>query len=315
MKLVSTRQGDHTEAGLLLEGEVLALGRTDAACEEIAGLPATVIGLLQAGETAISQLRKVASRLESDTGLKEQLRRSGTLVALDSVSLATPIPVPGTLFAAGMNYRDHLAEMKTPVPGEPFVFLKGVSSIAGPADDIVRPKGHDAMVDWEGELAVVIGKECHKVSEDDALDCVAGYMVSNDVSARDWVAAVQATPGIFEPITNWDRNVLGKGFPTFCPLGPALVTADEIPDPQNLKLETRVNGETVQSSNTANMVFPVARLIAHLAYWLVLRPGDVILTGTPAGVGVGRNPKRFLQPGEVVEVEIEGIGTITNPVV
>ncbi|WP_453962235.1 fumarylacetoacetate hydrolase family protein [Amorphus suaedae] len=233
----------------------------------------------------------------------------------DQCRLAAPIPVPGTLYAAGMNYRDHLVEMKTPVPTEPFVFIKGVASVAGPGDDIVRPEGHGDMVDWEGELAVVIGRECHKVAEGDALDCVAGYMASNDVSARDWVAAVQATPGVFEPIMNWDRNVLGKGFPTFCPLGPALVTADEIPDPQDLKLETRIDGETVQSSHTGNMVFPIARLIAHLSYWLVLRPGDVILTGTPAGVGVGRNPKRFLQPGQIVEVEIERIGKIVNTVV
>ncbi|MGX1096930.1 fumarylacetoacetate hydrolase family protein [Amorphus sp. MBR-141] len=314
MKLVSIRQGNLTVAGLLLENEVLALSKASAAGEGVAGLPPTVIGILQAGQPAVARLRELASRLERDEPLTDQLRQSGALVALDTVTLDAPIPVPGTLYAAGMNYRDHLEEMKTPVPKEPFVFLKGVASVAGPADDIVRPEGHDAMVDWEGELAVVIGKECHKVSEAEALDCVAGYMASNDVSARDWVAAIQATPGVFEPIMNWDRNVLGKGFPTFCPLGPALVTADEIPDPQNLKLVTRIDGETVQSSHTGNMVFPVARLIAHLAYWLVLRPGDVILTGTPAGVGVGRNPKRFLQPGEVVEVEIERIGKIANTV-
>lgn len=314
MKLISARHGDLSQAGVLLDGEILLLAPAAAVLSEVAQLPATLHDILRQGEGALSALRTACRRLDGDPALKDALRRSGALVAAESVDLDAPIPVPGTLYAAGMNYRDHLEEMNTPVPKEPFVFIKGVGSVAGPHDDIVMPEGHGDMVDWEGELAVVIGRECHRVGEDGALDYVAGYTVANDVSARDWVAAIQAHPGVFEPIVNWDRNVLGKGFPTFCPLGPVLVTADEIPDPQSLKLETRVDGEIVQSSNTGNMVFSAARLIAHLAYWLVLRPGDVVLTGTPAGVGAGRKPQRFLRSGERVDVEIEGIGTLSNRV-
>lgn len=314
MKLVSARHGDRSQAGVLLDGEILLLAPAGAVLGEIAGLPATLLDILRQGEDALSALRAACGRLDREAELKDALRRSGALVAADGVDLDAPIPVPGTLYAAGMNYRDHLEEMNTPVPKEPFVFIKGVGSVAGPHDDIVLPEGHRDMVDWEGELAVVIGRECHRVGEDEALDFVAGYTVANDVSARDWVAAIQANPGVFEPIVNWDRNVLGKGFPTFCPLGPVLVTADEIADPQALKLETRIDGEIVQSSNTGNMVFSAARLIAHLSYWLVLRPGDVLLTGTPAGVGAGRKPQRFLHSGERVDVEIEGIGTLSNRV-
>jgi 2-keto-4-pentenoate hydratase/2-oxohepta-3-ene-1,7-dioic acid hydratase in catechol pathway len=170
------------------------------------------------------------------------------------------------------------------------------------------------MVDWEAELVVVIGRSCHQASEAEAAECIGGYMIANDVSARNWSAAVRQQTGIMGPIYAWEMNLLGKQFPTFCPLGPALVTRDEISDPANLAITTRINGEIMQSSNTSEMIFSPAFLISHYSRFYRFQPGDIILTGTPAGVGAGRNPKRFLAAGEVVEITIDQIGTIRNPV-
>jgi 2-keto-4-pentenoate hydratase/2-oxohepta-3-ene-1,7-dioic acid hydratase in catechol pathway len=211
-------------------------------------------------------------------------------------------PRPGKIVAIGLNYMDHVREAQMAVPDRPLVFAKLTSAATGDGDPIEIDRTVTERVDWEVELAVVIGRRMRGVGQTDALEHVFGYTVANDVSARD----LQFADG------QWVR---GKSLDTFCPLGPVVVPAAAIPDPQVLGLRTRVNGETVQDSTTAEMIFGVAELLAHCSRCFTLDPGDVVLTGTPWGCGEFMDPVRSLQHGDVVEVEIDGIGTLRNPVV
>ena len=209
------------------------------------------------------------------------------------------------IYGIGLNYRDHATETGAALPDQPVVFMKPTSTVISPGDPIRLPAAceNGPEVDYEAELAVVIGRTARNVTEAAALAHVLGYTCANDVSARRW----QKHGGAGQ----WVR---GKSFDTFCPLGPALVTADEIPDPQALGVRCQLNGQTMQNGHTADMIFPVARLIAHLSRDTTLLPGTVILTGTPAGVGFTRQPPVFLASGDRVRVEIDGIGTLENPV-
>jgi len=219
------------------------------------------------------------------------------------IRLLAPI-APAQILCIGVNYRRHAAETKAKIPEYPILFFKGVNAAQAPDGPIVIP-GHlpSTEVDYEGELAVVIGKTCRNVTRERALDHVLGYMCANDVSARDW--QIRRGGG------QWCR---GKTFDTFAPLGPCLVTTDEIPDPNALPIATTVNGTRVQDSHTADMIFDVPRLIEFLSGSTTLPAGTVILTGTPSGVGMAATPPRWLAPGDVVTVEIGGIGRLTNTV-
>lgn len=217
------------------------------------------------------------------------------------VRLLSPLD-PADLLCIGLNYQRHAAESNMAIPERPVLFIKATSTVIGPGEPVIIP-ALTTEPDYECELAVVIGKAARHVSEADALDYVLGYTCANDVSARDWQLRLDR---------QWAR---GKSFDTFCPLGPVLVTADEIPDPNALAISTRVSGETLQSSNTVDMIFSVRQIIAYLSQGMTLRPGTVILTGTPEGVGMGRTPNRWLQAGETCEIIIEKIGTLSNPVV
>jgi 5-carboxymethyl-2-hydroxymuconate isomerase len=218
----------------------------------------------------------------------------------DQADLLAPI-APRKVVAIGLNYQDHINETGLEAPQRPLVFAKFPSSIIGPGDAIVIDRAISDRVDWEVELAVVIGRTMRRVAEADALDHVAAYTVANDVSARD----VQFEDG------QWVR---AKSLDTFCPLGPCLVTADEFGDPQAKRLWTRVNGETMQDSSTAEMVFDIAQLLAFCSGSFTLDPGDVVLTGTPWGCGEFMSPPRSLQDGDIVATEVEGVGTIVSPV-
>lgn len=211
---------------------------------------------------------------------------------------------PSQIYAIGLNYREHAAEMGSKIPEYPVVFAKSVTSVAHPDTAIILPRHlHSDQVDYECELAVVIGKRCKNVSAENALDYVLGYTCANDVSARDW-----------QKVYGGGQWIKGKSFDTFCPLGPMLVTADDVPDPQILPLRTIVNGRIVQESFTGDMIFSVAELIAFLSGSTTLLPGTVILTGTPPGVGVAADPPRFLKPGDEVVIDITGIGMLHNSV-
>ncbi len=245
---------------------------------------------------------------------RAQWRERGVLLAPQTPLLA-PIPDARMIVAAGLAYRSHLAEMSgTPAPPHPSGFLKTSHSIGGPDAALTLPPAASGHVDFEGELAVVFGKTCHAVDARQAMDCVAGYTAANDVSARDWVRAVWQAQSAWEARLTWEVNIMGKQFPGFTCLGPALLTADEVPDVGQLRLETRLNGERMQAAPVSDMIFGVADMIAHFSQWYVFEPGDVLLTGTPAGVGVGRKPPVFMREGDVVEVEISGIGTLRNTV-
>ncbi|CAM01910.1 5-carboxymethyl-2-hydroxymuconate isomerase [Saccharopolyspora erythraea NRRL 2338] len=209
--------------------------------------------------------------------------------------------MPGTIFGVALNYVDSIAEMGFERPTVPFLFPKLSSSVIGDGDPIVVDTTVTRFVDWETELAVVIGTEARNVPAAEALEVVYGYTVANDISARDLLTADG----------QWLR---GKGLDTFCPLGHVVVPAAEIPDPQALAVRTWLNGEIVQDGTTADMVFGVGELISYLSRFFTLRPGDVILTGTPAGCGAFMDPPRGLRPGDVVESEVEGIGRLVNPV-
>ena len=198
-------------------------------------------------------------------------------------------------FCVGLNYAKHAAETGAEPPKEPIIFSKASSALSGPFDPVIIPRGSEKG-DWEVELGVVIGRECLYVSEADALDYVAGYCTINDVSER----AFQIERG-----GQW---IKGKSAPTFGPTGPYLVTADEVGDPQNLDVKLTLNGEVVQDSNTSDMIFTVAQCISHMSQFMKLVPGDIIATGTPSGVGMGMKPQRFLRPGDVMEVEVVGLG-------
>lgn len=220
------------------------------------------------------------------------------------VRLLAPV-TPTNILCIGLNYREHAAESGAKIPEQPILFMKGTNTVQYPEGPIVLPRTlRSDAVDYECELAVVIGKICRNATPETALDYVLGYTAANDVSARDWQ--------IQKGGSQWCR---GKTFDTFCPLGPALVTADEIPDPNALPIRTVLNGEVVQNHNTQDMIFPVRELIAFLSGSTTLLPGTVILTGTPQGVGMAATPPRYLKPGDTVTVEIEGIGRLTNPVV
>jgi 2-keto-4-pentenoate hydratase/2-oxohepta-3-ene-1,7-dioic acid hydratase in catechol pathway len=207
---------------------------------------------------------------------------------------------PGKIICVGLNYRDHAEETGAEAPTAPLLFAKWGNTLIGDGDAIVLPPESE-QVDYEAELGVVIGRTTRRVAERDALDAVRGYICVNDVSARD----LQFGDG------QWTR---GKSPDTFCPVGPRLVPREEIPDPQALAIRCRVNGRTLQDSSTANMIFSVAEIIAHISRTITLEPGDLIATGTPAGVGIARDPQVLLQDGDEVTVEIEGLGALTNPV-
>jgi 2-keto-4-pentenoate hydratase/2-oxohepta-3-ene-1,7-dioic acid hydratase in catechol pathway len=202
----------------------------------------------------------------------------------------------GNFLAVGLNYADHAAESGMPIPKEPILFTKAPSCIVGPNDDVVIPKGSE-KTDWEVELAIVIGSRASYVGERDALAHVAGYCICNDVSER-----------AFQLERGGGQWIKGKGCPTFGPLGPWLVTADEIADPQKLSMWLDVNGERMQSGSTATMIFGVRTLVSHASQFMILEPGDVITTGTPPGVGMGKKPPRFLEPGDTISLGVDGLG-------
>jgi 2-keto-4-pentenoate hydratase/2-oxohepta-3-ene-1,7-dioic acid hydratase in catechol pathway len=219
----------------------------------------------------------------------------------ETARLLAPIPRPPKLICIGLNYRDHAEETKTPIPEVPTVFAKFTTAVTGHGHPIVLPK-NSTKPDYEAEFAVVIGKGGRHIPEDCWREHVFGYTMVNDVSARDFQMAT----------SQW---IIGKTFDTFAPMGPAIVTADEIEDPHSLDISLVLSGEVMQCSNTRNLIFQIPRLIAYLSSVFTLEPGDIISTGTPAGVGFARKPPRFLKPGDEVTVRIAGLGELTNPVI
>jgi 2-keto-4-pentenoate hydratase/2-oxohepta-3-ene-1,7-dioic acid hydratase in catechol pathway len=253
-------------------------------------IPADMIAFLEMGQAALTAARAALAAAPPDAGLP-----------LADVQLKAPLPRPSKIICIGQNYLEHAQESSASAPPFPIVFAKYSNTVIAHGEPIVIPACVQKP-DYEGELGVVIGRRGRYIPEERALDYVGGYVPVNDVSARDWQNRT----------SQW---MMGKTADTFFPMGPALVTADEVPDPQRLTLRTIIGGEVLQEGCTGNMIFTVAHLIADMSQVMTLAPGDVIATGTPSGVGFARNPPRWLRPGDVVRVEIDGIGALVNPVV
>jgi 2-keto-4-pentenoate hydratase/2-oxohepta-3-ene-1,7-dioic acid hydratase in catechol pathway len=248
----------------------------------------------------VQQPDGLALRIQGDLLANHTLTHQKIAVA----KILAPI-VPTAIMCIGLNYRKHAEETGAKIPEFPVLFLKNPAAIQNPGDPVEIPTHlASTQVDWECELAIVIGKRAKNIRKEDALNYVLGYTIANDVSARDWQKQWGGS--------QWCR---GKTFDTFCPLGPAIVTPDEIGNPNKLSLRTTLNGNTMQESNTADMIFDVPTLIAFLSGSTTLLPGTVILTGTPSGVGMGRNPPLYMKPGDSVTVSIEKIGDLTNPII
>lgn len=262
-------------------------------------------GLLEDGEAG-GEVRQLAGEDTSMMTLIEEGAEkqpvSGESVALEDVKLYPPVARPGKIIGIGLNYEDHAQETGAEIPEKPIVFAKYPNTITGPGNAIVIPKITE-QADYEAELAVVIGRKARHVEAEEALDYVFGYMNANDVSSRD----LQFSEG-----GQWTRS---KSIDTFAPIGPYLVTKDEIEDPQSLSVKCTLNGEVVQEGTTEKMIFTVAEIVSFLSTGMTLEPGDIIMTGTPPGVGVAREPQVFLKDGDEVTIEIEGLGALTNHVV
>jgi acylpyruvate hydrolase len=287
VRLVTFDDGTAPRAGFLFGEEIVPSG----------SLPRQGGSLLRSGRSVRGLLQTLDA--EGLAALAEDAAQSEARFALDDVRLLAPVSDPGKIVCLGLNYRDHAAEAGQEIPGAPMWFAKFANSLIGPGEPILLPPAYPAHVDYEAELAVVIGRAATRVGVEDALSYVAGAMPFNDVTARDLQ---------FEnPL--WTS---GKAIDTFAPCGPALVTLDELGDLQSLALRTRVNGETLQEGTSADQIFAVAEVIAWLSRTMTLLPGDIVATGTPAGVGASQG--RFLRDGDTVEVEIDGLGAVVNPV-
>jgi 2-keto-4-pentenoate hydratase/2-oxohepta-3-ene-1,7-dioic acid hydratase in catechol pathway len=281
VKFVTFRNGNHTRLGVLRDDRVI-----DLACASDGHLPSDVVAFLQQGEPAMQLAREI-----------EQNAAAG--LPLAEVTLLAPVLNPSKIVAFGLNYRGHRRERNAEPPKEPVIFAKFPSAIVGPGAAIRWDPALTQKVDYESELAVVMGRTARRVPAGEALDYVAGYAICNDVTARD----LQFGDG------QWVR---GKSLDTFCPLGPWLVTRDEVPDPHSLSIRCVVNGVVMQDSTTSDMIFGVPQLIEFVSRTFSLLPGDIIATGTPGGVGVYRSPQVFMKDGDVVTVQIEGLGRLTN---
>jgi 2-keto-4-pentenoate hydratase/2-oxohepta-3-ene-1,7-dioic acid hydratase in catechol pathway len=288
MRLLTFERDGKKYAGALVGEEVIDLAAAQRAHTGAPSSLSSVRDIVEAGPDTWA-------RLGSDL-------KFGNLTAfgwpLKGLKLAAPV-TPSKIVAIGQNYADHVKEQGGKLPERPIVFAKFPTTVIGPEDEIRWEPALSDKIDWEAELAVVIGRTARRVSAGDAYDYVFGYTVANDVTARD----LQRDDG------QWVR---GKSLDTFCPLGPWIVTRDEIPEPHELEIGCRVNGETVQASRTDQLIFNIPTLIEFLSRAFTLLPGDIILTGTPPGVGHFRNPPRYLRDGDTVEVEIERIGVLTN---
>src|ERR1700722_10185718 len=317
MKLIQYLRSGHRRLGVVVDDMVADLagvhrvavlnrqGFIGVTADQLATLycPSDIGIFLALGQDARDRADMVARMVSAwPDESRLSLRKQGLLLALSDVAFAPPVGAGNTIYCVGLNYADHAAEAAADVPSAPGIFIRTAATVVGHQSPILRPSAVSTDLDFEGELAVVIGRPCHRVNADKALDFVAGYTIFNDGSLRDYQKRVSAflTPG---------KNFFQSGS-----LGPWIVTADELGDPAGIQLTTRVNGRTVQSASTAEMIFDVPALISFVSEFAVLQPGDVIATCTPSGVGFRSNPPWFLDPGDVVAIELGGIGILENHV-
>jgi 2-keto-4-pentenoate hydratase/2-oxohepta-3-ene-1,7-dioic acid hydratase in catechol pathway len=282
MKLVTFTHGGASRIGAVVAEEVVDFSAHGH------DLPRHMLSFLEQGQSAMDKAREACA---SGRGR----------VALADVRLDAPVQRPPKILAVGLNYRDHIEETGRPMPEVPMIFNKQSTAVTGPGMPIYRPPD-SVQLDYEGELGLVIGKRCRRVPKDKAATVIAGYTIVNDVSVRDWQMRSATT-------------TMGKSWDTHCPMGPYIVTTDEVPDPHRLELQTWVNGELRQHSNTKHLIFDCFDIVVHLSTAFTLEPGDVVATGTPSGVILGMEPKIWLKPGDVVRIAIDQLGVLENPVI
>lgn len=308
MKLL-TIDADGGQPGVVVAGDkVLNLATAPEAVLAEGWRPASVREILERGDEGLDDIRRTAGASE---GAMDACAHA--LSDYSETALLAPVPNPWLIFSVGMNYGRHLAEMSnTPAPKHPAGFIKTRDSLLGSGKAITVPSQCPDWIDYEGEFCFVFGRECHAVSEDEAMEYVAGYTIANDVSARDWIPDIKKGEPPFGPIHGWERNILGKNLPGFTPCGPVMVTKDEIPHPYDLHLQTRLNGEVMQDTKTDDLIFKLPEIISYYSQWYRFHPGDIVTTGSPAGVGIGRDPHVFMHAGDTIEIELEGVGVLTN---
>ncbi|MEC8955931.1 MAG: fumarylacetoacetate hydrolase family protein [Pseudomonadota bacterium] len=300
MKLVTYRLGQkESRLGVIQDSLIIDVQNFGERID--LSLPSSMLEFIDLGSIAVSSLSEILSKTKARDFV-------GVSVPIENAKILAPIPRPRkNIFGIGLNYTEHIAESarsldtSSELPQEPIIFSKFPTAVIGDGEPICHNQKITQQLDWEAELAVVIGKKCNRVDKADALQHVFGYTVINDISARDCRRAGQ-----------W---VVSKSQYSFAPMGPCIVTADEIKDPHNLNISCHVNGTEKQNSNTKFMLFNINDLIEDISQGLLLEPGDIIATGTPAGVGAGRDPQEFMWPGDVLETSIEGIGKIRNPII
>ncbi len=313
MRLVTYQHQGQSRVGAQLDEQIVDLNRayqaslnhahnTDELAVADARVPSDMIGLLRGGDASLRAAQQglvyVRRQLEVEGNT---LNHQGIVYAIESISILQPVLRPGKVICLGLNYRDHAAEAGMAIPEYPVLFHKVAGSLIGHNQPVVVPR-ISSKIDFEGELAIIIGRRGKYIAEDEALSYVAGYTVANDISARDLQFRT----------SQWTT---GKMLDTFGPLGPALVTRDEVPDPNALRIKTTLNGQVMQDGNTADMIFHVPFIVSYISEIVTIEPGDVILTGTPAGIGNTRTPPVFMKPGDTISVEIERLGILTNPLV
>ena len=303
MKLYTFEAEGRSRLGAECHGQLVDLPLAHRAMMEARGnpgrlLPVQMLDFLHAGEPAMQAARELCAYMAKRPAVPVGERLT---YAFEEVKVLAPIPRPGKILCSGINYRSHKEENpNATMPTEPFFFSKLPSCVIGPGEPIIKP-AQTGQLDYEVEFAVVVGRTMKRTPESAVMNCISGYTILHDVSARD----VQFKD---------NQITLGKNFDTFCPLGPCIVTRDGLPDPPHVRLRSFVNGKVMQDGSTADWVFPLPKLLSFLSHVMTLEPGDVVSTGTPAGVGVFRKPQVFLKPGDIVRLEIEGIGVLENPV-
>ena len=319
MKLVTINNSYEGQAGAIVGDEVLNL----AAIRELKRpslanwIPRSVMGILEGGPDGLAVVdRFVKTVADAGDGAKSHLREIKALTKIADTPLLAPIPRPRIAYSTGRSYKSHDEEMlkagalksvPPPAPAPPG-FFKNANAIIGPGQSIVLPNVAPNMVDWECEVSFVIGRTCHNVSKEEALDYVVGHTIMNDVSARDWVAEFRATG-------NAHTNTLGKQFRTFCPIGPCIATNDEVKDPHDIDFHLKLNGRTMQQDNVKNSYYRIGDVLAFYSRWLTFQPGDIVSRGNPAGVGYAQSPPLYMKPGDKIEMWAAGIGTMNLNVV
>lgn len=318
MKLVTIAR-DNGVTGALIADEVLDFGLAQQTLAEVGPIH-TDMRVLVGGEGLEVARRLVESIEQGSDGQRQRLRESGALKARPSVKLLAPSPKPAVFFAHGQAYHSHARDWNADAPREkpahpPVGFLKAQSSIIGPDEAICIPRAAPDHVDFEGEFSVVFGRPCYRVSRHEAMDYIMGYTIVNDVSARDWVLKMIDPENKIGANQLRGLNSMFKSFPTFAPMGPHIVTVDEIADYRDVRLVSRLNGEVFQDAMLGELIWDLPELIEYYSSCTAFKPGDIMTTGTPGGVGAGRKPPVFLKPGDVVSISATSLGELVNPVI